>query len=145
MPHGNRGIEADMTGFAIKETGAMKWLMIPALAMVATAMPAPIVAQERLLTIFGEDKCPSDTICVVAPESERYRIPKPFRQGPVAPKNESWAVQSQSLVNEVGKTGTGSCSAVGAGGWTGCWTKYMQQQRAEAEAQKAGTAVTTLP
>lgn len=123
----------------------MKWLMVPALTVAATAFAVPAVAQERVLTIFGEDKCPSDTICVVAPENERYRIPKPFRQGPVAPKNESWAVRSQSLVTDVGKTGIGSCSSVGSGGWSGCWAKYMREQRAEAEARKEGAAVTTLP
>jgi hypothetical protein len=123
----------------------MKWLLGPALAVIATSLPVSVSAQERVLTIFGEDKCPSDTICVVAPENERYRIPKPFRQGPVAPKNESWAVRSQSLVTDVGKSGIGSCSSVGAGGWSGCWAKYMREQRAEAEAAKAGTAQTTLP
>ena len=114
----------------------MKWLSISALAVLASAFAVPAVAQERVLTIFGEDKCPSDTICVVAPETERYRIPKPFRERLPGPQSESWAVRQQSIVNDVGKTGTGSCSSVGPGSWTGCWAEYMRQQRAEAKLQK---------
>jgi hypothetical protein len=30
----------------------------------------------RLITVFGNDPCPRDEICVRAPENERYRIPK---------------------------------------------------------------------
>jgi hypothetical protein len=129
----------------LKEARVMKWLTIPATALVLSGFATPLAAQGRVLTIFGEDKCPADTICVVAPESERYRIPKPFRERLPGPQSDSWAVRQQSVVNDVGKSGTGSCSASGGGGWTGCWAKYMQQQRAEAEAQKAGNATTTLP
>ena len=104
------------------------------LCLVPVASPAN--AQDRLLTIFGNDKCPADVICVVAPESERYRIPKFLREPSRSPQSTSWVVRQQATLNE-GKSGTGSCSAAGSGGWTGCWTEYMNKARAEAKAQKA--------
>lgn len=109
-------------------------LFAVALAPLSVASPAP--AQDRLLTIFGSDKCPADAICVVAPESERYRIPKFLREPAKSPSSTSWAVRQQATLNE-GKSGAGSCSAAGSDGWTGCWTEFMNQARAEAKAQKA--------
>jgi hypothetical protein len=112
------------------------------LALIATAallaLPtAPAMAQnERVLTIFGEDKCPVDTICVRAPERDRYRIPKEFREPSQKSENQSWATRSQATMSE-GKSGTGSCSASGAGGWTGCWAEQMRKARAEREAAAA--------
>ncbi len=117
-------------------------MRITALIAVAVAplslmsLASPATAQDRLLTIFGTDKCPADAICVVAPESERYRIPKFLREPTKSPQSTSWAVRQQATLNE-GKSGTGSCSTAGSGGWTGCWTEYMNQARAEAKAQKA--------
>lgn len=110
----------------------MRLLPALALALAPLAAPAPVMAQDRVLTIFGDDKCPSDTICVVAPESERYRIPKGFREPLNSPNAKSWSVRSQATLAE-GKTGTGSCSAVGSGGWTGCWAEYMRQMREDAK------------
>lgn len=103
------------------------------LIALVLGMPTPALAQanDRVLTIFGDDKCPADTICVRAPESERYRIPKNLREAPsIAPENQSWAQRAQGVTG-VGQTGTGSCSATGAGGWTGCWQQQMRAARAE--------------
>ncbi|MBA3896233.1 MAG: hypothetical protein H0X36_03665 [Sphingomonadaceae bacterium] len=111
----------------------MNKALIAALLLGPAAAPLPAQAQvnDRILTIFGEDRCPADTICVRAPESERYRIPKNLREAPsIAPQNQSWAQRSQG-VTSVGKTGIDSCSAVGSGGWTGCWTQQMRAARAE--------------
>ncbi len=113
----------------------MKRFAALTLMLAPLAMPAPAMAQERVLTIFGDDKCPADTICVVAPETERYRIPKAFRETLPSPERESWAVRSQATLSE-GKTGIGSCSTVGAGGWTGCWAEYMRKAREEAKANQ---------
>jgi hypothetical protein len=120
---------------------SMKKLMIAALL----ALPAPALAQgvsnERVLVIFGADPCPRDTICVQAPESERYRIPKNLRNsGPISPQNQSWAARA-ARVDSVGRSGTGSCSTSGAGGWTGC---YMEQMRA-ARAERKAAAVENAP
>lgn len=118
----------------------MKKLLALSLAAGALAAPAAAPAQQKMLTIFGDDKCPSDTICVVAPESERYRIPAPLREPTKSPESTSWAVRSQATLTE-GKTGTDSCSTVGAGGWTGCYMEQMRKAREEAKAKEAGQTI----
>jgi len=40
------------------------------------------------------------------------------------------------VLKTVGATGTGSCSAVGPGGFTGCLTKEIQQARRETREQQ---------
>jgi hypothetical protein len=117
-----------------------------ALALLPMFLPTtPVAAQgaERVLIIFGNDACPTDAsgneiiVCARRPESERYRIPKELRERSQAPQNQSWAVRSQSALS-AGRTGTGSCSATGAGGWTGCWAQQMREAKEEAK-QKAET------
>lgn len=108
----------------------MRLILAFALSIVPLAASAPAVAQQRTLTIFGDDKCPADTICVVAPETERYRIPKPFRERLPSPDSTSWAIRSQATLAE-GKTGADSCSSVGPGGWTGCFMKQMKEAYSE--------------
>jgi hypothetical protein len=109
------------------------------LAPLALSMPASAqIANERILTIFGEDKCPSDTICVRAPENERYRIPKQFRSdGIIKPENQSWAARAEGTLSAGARTGIGSCSTSGPSGWTGCWAQQMRAARAEAKAAAA--------
>ena len=110
-------------------------LAISALLLMPFAATTPVAAQianERILTVFGEDKCPADTICVRAPENERYRIPKQLREsGIIAPQNQSWAARAQGTMDAGAKTGIGSCSANGPSGWTGCWAQQMRAARAE--------------
>jgi hypothetical protein len=109
-----------------------------ALVLAPLALPSAALAQienERVLTIFGNDKCPANTICVVAKESERYRIPKQFRNsGVIAPQNQAWGARAEATLSAGAKTGIGSCSATGSGGWTGCWAQQMRAARAEAAA-----------
>jgi hypothetical protein len=116
--------------------------IIASLLLTPLAAPLPALAQsiqnDRVLTIFGADPCPKDTICVRAPESERYRIPKQFRNGDgIKPENQSWAARAQSTLDAGAKTGIGSCSANGPGGWTGCWQQQMRAARAERKAAEA--------
>lgn len=121
-------------------------MRVPSFLVALTAImtvPAPAEAQraERVLVIFGNDTCPTNAsgdeiiVCARRPESERYRIPKDVRPRSQAPQNQSWAVRSQSAMS-TGRTGTDSCSAVGGGGWTGCWAEQMRAAKAEAK-QKA--------
>ncbi len=114
------------------------YLLLAAFATIPIGIAAPASAQisnERVLTIFGEDKCPANTICVRAQESERYRIPKQFRSdGIIKPENQSWAARAEGTLSAGAKTGIGSCSANGPGGWTGCWAQQMRAARAEAKA-----------
>ncbi len=113
--------------------------LIALAAMTALSQPAT-AAEERILTIFGTDRCPDNTICVRAPESERFRIPKALRAPTKTPDSVSWSARSRATLNE-GKSGTGSCSASGAGGWTGCWAEEMRKIRAQAKAQAQAEAV----
>ncbi|WNO53803.1 hypothetical protein [Stakelama saccharophila] len=120
-----------------------KWLF-PAIAAAALPLlPAPAHAQNGVLVIYGNDKCPTDAdgneivVCARRPETERYRIPKQLRDLQVEPENESWAVRQRATRN-VGDTGIGSCSNVGPGGSTGCLSRTigngMRDARDRAEA-----------
>jgi hypothetical protein len=146
VPHRNRTFEANLilviarSSKMAEDLPIMRLILALALSLVPLAASAPAAAQQRSLTIFGDDKCPSDTICVVAPESERYRIPKPFRERLKSPDSTSWAIRSQATLSE-GKSGPDSCSTVGAGGWTGCFMKQMREAYAEDKAKKEGQTV----
>lgn len=109
---------------------------LAALPLLVPAMPAQAQRSERVLVIFGNDPCPTNAsgdeiiVCARRPESERYRIPQELRPRSQNPQNQSWAVRSQAAM-DTGRTGTGSCSATGAGGWTGCWAEQMRQYKQE--------------
>ncbi|MFM7027381.1 MAG: hypothetical protein ACKOXK_01730 [Chakrabartia sp.] len=114
---------------------------LAALPLLLPAMPAAAQRTERVLVIFGNDPCPTNgngeeiIVCARRPEAERYRIPQELRPRGQSPDSKSWAVRAQSTL-DTGRTGTGSCSATGAGGWTGCWAEQMRQAKEEAR-QKA--------
>ena len=98
---------------------------------VAQAAPEPKV---NALIVYGDDKCPISTddtitVCARKSEGERYRIPENLREH-ASPQNEAW--NNKVIAYEtVTKTGTMSCSAVGAGGWTGCSGKLINDAYAE--------------
>ena len=115
----------------------MKKLLAFALCLSPLAAPLRALAQDRILTIFGEDKCPENTICVRAKESERFRIPKDLRQDAIiAPNRQAWAAKAQATLDAGSKSGTGSCTAIGPGAYTGC---FVEQARA-GKAERAQTA-----
>ena len=124
----------------------IKHTMLAAAALLASAVAAPALAQQndRALVVYGNDKCPEGTVCIRAPESDRYRIPQSLRSGPLAPKDQPWSQRAASIAN-VGNSGTGSCTNSGAGGWTGCWQKQMKAARAEKKQQAAVEAESPLP
>ena len=84
--------------------------------------------------VYGDDPCPQSddeiVICGRFDEDERYRIPKTLRDNPNEAKNQSWGERAKSF-EYVGKSGTQSCSATGAGGFTGCFSQLSSQFRAE--------------
>jgi hypothetical protein len=88
------------------------------------------------VVIFEGDPCPQSTdpevitVCAVLPNNQRYRIPENLRNDPNSPENQAWANQAIAL-SYVGATGTGSCSTVGPGGWTGCSQQLINQAVAE--------------
>ncbi|HZU63049.1 MAG TPA: hypothetical protein VFF98_05150 [Novosphingobium sp.] len=92
----------------------------------------------NMVIIYGDDKCPEShgdqiTVCARKAESERYRIPEPFRNTS-GPDNEAWTNRVIAY-ERVGAAGTQSCSPVGAGGWTGCSGQFIKNAYAEKKAE----------
>lgn len=123
--------------------------LILTLAAVAAAglasVPEPALAQAgpttNQITVYGNDPCPRSTessiyVCNRRPEAERYRLPQNQRLQGTRQERESWVRKSQALTT-VGNTGTGSCSAVGPGGFTGCLTQEIKNNRAESREQSS--------
>lgn len=120
--------------------------MMAALAAMAVSFSAAAQEQQATaaddasvrinqLIVYGDDPCPESTadqitVCARKNERERFRIPEALRQDPMAPGRESWTNRAEAM-EYVGKTGIDSCSPVGAGGFTGCFTQLMRQARAE--------------
>ena len=122
---------------------AMFLTIAAAAAAAAAVVPAAASAQtpaERItrVTVYGNERCPTATsageivICARRPDNERYRIPKEIRdREPIDdPASTSWAERAQSL-EYVGRTGIQSCSTVGPGGFTGCWSQLVRTARGE--------------
>jgi hypothetical protein len=91
----------------------------------------------NLVIVYGNDSCPKSngeeiTVCARKPESERYRIPEGLRDHP-SPQNEAWT-NKVTAYESVGAAGTQSCSATGAGGWTGCFHQFVGNAYAEKKA-----------
>lgn len=111
------------------------------LLLAGATFAGPALAQNEAgdrvnqLVIYGDDPCPQSTdgeivVCARKAESDRYRIPETLRDNPNDAKNESWSQRVRSY-EYVGKTGTQSCSPSGAGGFTGCTQRLLQQAYAE--------------
>jgi hypothetical protein len=109
-------------------------LTAPAAAQQAAAGPEDIRINQ--LIIYGQDACPPSTeneiiVCARRPEGDRFRIPENLREGG-DPANNSWTNRAEEL-SYVGRTGTGSCSPTGPGGFTGCFGQLLNQARLERE------------
>lgn len=112
-------------------------------AVLLAAMPAaaqqgaagPGDPQVNQLIVYGDDPCPQSTedtitVCARKPEGDRYRIPENLRDDPNNPVNQSWANRATEL-QYVGRTGIGSCSTVGPGGFVGCFSDIVRAAKAE--------------
>jgi hypothetical protein len=119
-------------------TGRLKIALGLALTLPGLVPFGPAGAQrnsnEAVLVVFGNDPCPRDTICVRKPESEKYRIPEELRRIEPSAQSRSWAERARAL-EYAGDAGVSSCTPVGAGGWTGCYQKMLQQARDERRAR----------
>ena len=112
-------------------------LAFASLALLGAPAASAQEAGEKVnqLIVYGDDPCPVSqgdeiTVCARKSESERFRIPAPLRESGDLQKNEAW--NNKVLAYEtVGRTGTQSCSPVGAGGWTGCSNKLISNAYAE--------------
>jgi hypothetical protein len=114
-------------------------IAVPALAQVETPPPAG-EARVNQLIVYGDDSCPPSSdeeiiVCARLPEEERYRIPRGMRDRPNDPASRSWTDRAIEL-SYLGRSGIGSCSPVGGGGFTGCHAELVR--RAEAERRAAG-------
>jgi hypothetical protein len=105
------------------------------------SLPAPALAQtaEGKLVIYGNDPCPRGSICVRAPEKDRYRLPKNQQLQGTRQQRQSWANKSKELMT-AGNTGTGQCSPVGPGGHTGCLVKEINAAKQDAQEQQQQSA-----
>jgi len=124
----------------------MKLLLLAAAALAAAPAagqdePAPSAAEAdarvNQLIVYGADSCPPSNeeeiiVCARLPEEERFRIPPPLRHRPNDPANRSWRDRAIEL-SYVGRSGIGSCSPVGPGGFIGCHQQLVTQARAERE------------
>ena len=123
----------------------------------ATAKPKPVVAPPQVsrnapingvLTLFGNERCPTNqngeeiVVCVRRSAQEQYRVPKELREFVVTPENASWATKAQGTLDAGSGVNTiGSCSAVGAGGATGCFGQRVRESRLENKARAAEVPV----
>jgi len=111
-------------------------LMLSAQAPAQNA-PATQQGDEKInqLIIYGDDKCPESkgdeiVVCARMGEADRYRIPSSLRDDPNDPRNQAMSERIKSY-EYVGASGTMSCSASGAGGFTGCGLKEIDRAYAE--------------
>ena len=81
----------------------MKKLMLSAAGAASVlvgmaAFPTAAIAQagNRSITIYGNDPCPRDAICIRAPESQRYRIPDSQNPQGTPQERNSWANKSEA-------------------------------------------------
>lgn len=117
----------------------------PALAQQASAPTAatdPGNEKVNIVIVYGDDACPQSggddiVVCARKGEEERYRIPEPLRGDPNKPVNQAWGERVRAM-EYVGRSGTESCSPVGAGGATGCFAQLARL--AKAERQQADNA-----
>ncbi len=96
------------------------------------------------LIIYGNDPCPSSTICVRAPESERYRIPQSLRAGQLPPSQQPGKLAAVSSVGGA-NTGPASCSNVGGGGGSSCLKNQISNWNADRNAKAAADAESPEP
>lgn len=130
-----------MNRFALLPLAAIMLCAAPLAAQEAEQAPAPAPGSERIsqVIVYGDDPCKPGSadeivVCVRKAESERYRIPENLRgSDPNGSENQAWANRVQSI-EYVGRSGTQSCSPVGAGGFTGCFSQIAAQAKAERKA-----------
>lgn len=106
-------------------------LLLGAAAILVTSVPA--LAQggtyrTRTVLVFGDDPCPKSEnpdeiiVCARRSEEERFRIPRDLREADrtIRPQDDVPAQRAALANPREASVGIGSCSTVGAGGFTGC-------------------------
>ena len=113
-------------------------------APLAMTVPMDAASAQRggvVMDIFGDQKCPESNgeeivVCRKLPAYEQYRIPKDLRDAAKDAPAPNWTARAESL-QYVGRNGPSTCSPDGNGGETGCWSRLMNQARAERKEKKA--------
>lgn len=107
-------------------------------------VPSKADAVDSTVLVFGNDPCPKAKgdeiiVCARQPESERYRIPKRFRDQPrdLTGPSQSWASKVATIEDVTRFTRPGGCSPVGTNGQTGCTQAWLHQWYLERQAAKA--------
>ena len=105
-------------------------ILLAALASGAAALAGPLVPRN-----CPRAKTPEEIVVCANPDGEPE---SPYRL-PIRPDGFDWQGKTDSVYRErmrplmEGDAGTGSCSTVGGGGWTGCkvhdWKNAAQQKR----------------
>lgn len=142
-------------GGLVGASGFVTGLVIASVAASAAwgAVPDEAVAPPPRRTVsavvYGNDPCPASrdgeiVVCARQPESERYRVPKRFREARARaqPGSNAWGNKVATL-DQVGRTSSGvpdSCSAVGSGGQSGCYRAFLAQARQQRKADRAEAA-----
>ena len=163
MPRGYSGLETILTFIGcsgsnaddqanFRETNKVTELSKAFLAATALILASPAIAQDVVgtqagdekinqLIVYGDDECPVSkgdeiVVCARMDEADRYRIPSNLRSDPNDPRNQAVSERIKSY-EYVAASGTMSCSPSGAGGFTGCGLKEINQAYAE-KAQDPG-------
>lgn len=118
-------------------------ILVVVVSVPSIAAETPASEATRTTTVFGNDPCPAArageiVVCGRLPESERYRIPKQFREKPREENgaSASWASKVRTLEDAQRFTRPNSCSVVGSGGQTGCTAAMIRQWFLERQAQR---------
>ena len=107
---------------------------VPVPGAAEAAGPEQVRVNQQI--VYGDDPCAETadpnqiTICVRYSEDDRFRVPPNLRNNPNDPASQAWANRALEI-SYIGRTGTESCSTVGAGGFTGCFNQIVRQARAE--------------
>jgi hypothetical protein len=120
-------------------------------AQTAAAQPVDNDAKTISIVVYGNDPCPPGkndeiVVCAREPESERYRIPKRFRGKKEQPAvGNAWGnkVRGAEDASRMAAGLPDTCSAVGAGGQTGCFQHFVTQQSQERRQQQDQQADTS--
>jgi hypothetical protein len=118
--------------FAVPAAAQQPGVPVPGAAEAAG--PEEVRVNQQI--VYGDDPCAENsdpnqiTICVRYSEDDRYRVPPNLRENPNDPASQAWATRALEI-SYIGRTGTESCSTVGAGGFTGCFNQIVRQARAE--------------
>ncbi len=125
---------------------ALTLALAPAPARAAGARNTPPARTEIHLAVFGNDPCPTGVgdeivVCARLPEAERYRIPKRLRdEKKLARPDQSWVARARDIDTAGAELRPTACSAIGSGGTSGCFQKFMRDARAQKAADAAAAS-----